>query len=81
MSNEHTEKTLELYHEIYTNLQTEADPKIIETLNELIKTYPDATYTQLISSLKIYLLSIIELMLKQHQPTDDNQGEKSESSS
>ncbi len=72
MSNENKENVLNLYHEIYTNLQNEADGEIIKTLNELLLKHKDATFTQVIASLKLYLISVIEMMLDQKTVEQDN---------
>jgi len=72
MSDVNRDNVLNLYHEIYTNLQTEADAEIIKTLNELLKQHKDATFTQVIASLKLYLISVIEMMLDQKTVEQDN---------
>jgi len=76
MSEVNRDHVIALYKEIYTNLQTEANDNVLKSLNEAIAKNPEATYTQVISSLKVYTLSVIESMLKQSvQP----QGETNES--
>ncbi len=57
------EQVQDYYKEIYTNLQIEKNDEIVASITEAMQKHPTATYTEVIASLKVYLISIIENML------------------
>ncbi len=68
------------YSEIYTNLHIEKNDQVIKMLDNFVKENPTITYVELIASLKIYLLSIIESMFKNQLTAQEKPvGEQSES--
>jgi hypothetical protein len=69
---------MKLYHEYYTNLQIEASDEIIKSFDEVLKKHPNATFIQLIASMKLYLVGVITMMVNKQQE-QQAQGDGNES--